>query len=272
MPEASSYSELMSWNSDDDELLRLQALEGMCDETSKFHLIQAGIGLSDSCLEVGGGGASITRWMADRVGPRGLVVSVDIDDRYMKDLPTNCEFRHTSVVDGDIGDGYDLIHARSVLAHITERDAVVDRLAGRLVPGGVLVCEEPLYGYWSPGAEWVRGEDDHATLDSHIREALEFFEFFGMDLKSFGLRLPRLMSDSGLVDVRAELRAPFLGGPGNPGNEFALRVKNVFDLAVSQRAISADGVRRAFEIIDDPNQFEFGMSFVTAFGWRSPIN
>jgi len=257
----------MAWNTDDDELLRLQALEAMCDESTKFHLGKAGVKDGARCLEVGGGGGSIMHWLCDQVGAKGTVVSVDIDGRFMTSVPNNCEFRQVSVVDGDIGDGYDVIHTRNVLAHISERDAVINRLADHLAPGGVLLCEEPLYGYWSPGVEPLRGEDAE-TLDNHIREALEFFLFFEMDLKTFGLRMPRLMSDQGLEDVTAELRAPLLGGAGNPGNEFALRVKNVFDLGVAQGALTAEGVERAFGIIDDPAQFEFGMAFVSAYGRR----
>jgi chemotaxis methyl-accepting protein methylase len=37
---------------------------------------------------------------------------------------------------------FDLIHARLVLVHVTERDAALRTLAGALAPGGWLVIED----------------------------------------------------------------------------------------------------------------------------------
>lgn len=268
----SSYSEFFSQNPGNEELLRLQALERLCDDTTKQHLWSANIADAHRVLEVGPGAGSILRWMAETVDASASVIGVDIDPQFMTDLPANAKFLELSVVDGDFGSDYDIIHTRNVLAHIPERDVVLTRLVEALSPGGALVVEEPLYGYWSPAADMSRVEPDRDILAEHINETVNFFEFFGIDMKTYGIRVPVAMREAGLVNVRSELRAPLLGGPANAGNEFALRVRNLFDMGVESGALNKPGVDRAFEIIDDPEHYEFALAFVSSTGYAAPAN
>ena len=94
------------------------------------------------CLEVGAGGGSVARWLADQVGPTGHVLATDLNTRH---LPTDAGYavlRHDLVAD-PVPDGpWDVIHARMVLLHIPERDEILARLAAALAPGGALVVED----------------------------------------------------------------------------------------------------------------------------------
>lgn len=58
---------------------RLRTLEALFDAGTIAELEARGIGRGWRCLEVGAGGGSIARWLADRVAPDGVVVATDRD-------------------------------------------------------------------------------------------------------------------------------------------------------------------------------------------------
>src|SRR5271170_673599 len=62
---------------------RFAGLQASYDPVTIRHLEEIGVCTGWSCLEVGGGGGSIARWLADRVTPAGHVVVTDIDPRWL---------------------------------------------------------------------------------------------------------------------------------------------------------------------------------------------
>ncbi len=95
------------------------------------------------CLEIGGGGGSIARWLADRVGATGRVVATDTDTSLLQ--PSIYEvWRHDILHDGLPPSAFDLVHLRHVLIHIDQRQhlAVLRSLIATLGPGGRLLIEE----------------------------------------------------------------------------------------------------------------------------------
>jgi SAM-dependent methyltransferase len=123
---------------------RFDALSALFDPGTIRHLEDRGIGAGWHCLEVGGGGGSITAWLAERVGPTGHVLVTDIDSRFLEPLDaSNVEVRRHDVVTDPLPQAaFDLIHARAVLIHLPERERVLARLVAALKPGGWLVDEE----------------------------------------------------------------------------------------------------------------------------------
>jgi len=93
---------------------------------------------------VGGGGGSIAAWLSQRVGSRGRVVVNDINTRFLETLhQPNLEVRRHNIVTNALPEAsFDLVHARLVLMHLPEREAVLTRLVAALKPGGWLVDEE----------------------------------------------------------------------------------------------------------------------------------
>jgi SAM-dependent methyltransferase len=127
----------------DIEARRLQALTDSRDGRTFRLLDRIGVEPGWSCLEVGAGTGSVSRALAERVGPRGRVCSVDKDLRFHHAMPTNVEIRELDLVADPLPEGpFDLVHARAVLQHIPERDAVLDRLVAALKPGGHLLVED----------------------------------------------------------------------------------------------------------------------------------
>src|SRR5262245_23788133 len=81
------------------ELERLTSLEAGLDPRSTRHLQALGVGAGWTCLEVGGGGGSLTRWLAETVGPSGRVVAIDIDTRFLRTIDRpNVEIRQQDVL------------------------------------------------------------------------------------------------------------------------------------------------------------------------------
>lgn len=123
---------------------RFAALAALFDATTQRHLGDRGVAPGWHCWEVGGGGGSIARWLAERVGPNGRVLATDVDTGFLKtiELPALEVRRHDITRDPLPDRAFDLIHTRMVLMHLPLRDQVLSRLRNALKPGGWLVCEE----------------------------------------------------------------------------------------------------------------------------------
>lgn len=122
---------------------RFTALEQRYDPVTVDRLEEFGVPEGARCLEVGAGGGSIARWLADRVGTSGSVVATDIDVSRTTGGPANLEIRKHDIVSGDLPESeFDVVHARLVLIHLPERAGVLDRILRALRPGGRLLLDE----------------------------------------------------------------------------------------------------------------------------------
>ena len=113
----------------------------MWDPGSQAVLDALGIAAGWRCLEVGAGGGSLVQWMAGR---GATVTAIDIDTRFLEQLAGDTvELRRMDIRTDELPQReFDLVHARLVLEHLTERRSILDRLAAALRPGGWLVIED----------------------------------------------------------------------------------------------------------------------------------
>jgi SAM-dependent methyltransferase len=139
------------------------------------------------CLEVGAGGGSVAHLLADRIGPTGHVVAVDMNTRFLQSVDrSNIEVRRSDVRTDDLDGGYDLVHTRFVLMHLPDAMDVVAKLMRALRPGGVFLFEEGDFTGTGP----IDGSSPHArgareTVDAVIRASISeglFDPFFGRKL------------------------------------------------------------------------------------------
>lgn len=179
---------------------RFQALSSAFDPETIHHLESLGVGPGWRCLEVGGGGGSIASWLASRIAPSGRLLVTDIDPRFLEslNLPNTEVRRHNIVTDPLPEVTFDLVHARLVLTHIPERQAVLERMAASLKPGGWLLDEEIDISI-SPDPSSFQGEVHSKTFDAMLR----VMEQRGVDHR-FGRRLFNQLRNLGLNNVGSE--------------------------------------------------------------------
>ncbi|MEZ4328091.1 MAG: class I SAM-dependent methyltransferase [Polyangiales bacterium] len=129
-----------------DRLTLVQAIYGQTSQRG----LSAGAPLAGlRVLELACGTGSMTRWLAEQVGPSGSVTGIDASDAQLsvaaercRDLP-NVRFLRMDAADTDLPpSSFDLVYARLLLMHVPEPLRVLLHAHELLAPGGVLVSEE----------------------------------------------------------------------------------------------------------------------------------
>lgn len=120
---------------------RMTLMERLFDPYSVHHLERIGVAPGWRCLEVGAGGGSVARAMAERAGASN-VVATEISVELLGPLAELgvTVLRHDVLVDPPPGE-FDLIHCRFVLEHLPARAEALRRMASWLRPGGWLLVE-----------------------------------------------------------------------------------------------------------------------------------
>jgi SAM-dependent methyltransferase len=170
---------------------RLNALSALYDPGTFRHFIDLGVAAGWRCWEVGAGGPSVPRWLAQRVGPEGRVLEVLCHDIALDAPPT---------------EAFDLVHARLVLIHVMERDLALRSMVRSLRPGGWLLIEDA-----DPGLQPLSTIDPRTPEEALANSLRTGFRTLmarrGVDLE-YGRKLPRLLRSAGLTDVRADAWFP----------------------------------------------------------------
>ncbi|MFJ7629121.1 class I SAM-dependent methyltransferase [Streptomyces sp. NPDC097595] len=188
--------------------IRFGALSALFDPVTFRHVDQLGIGPGMRCWEVGAGGPSVPLGLAERVGPDGAVVATDIDVSWTEGVAGGViEVRaHDVAADPPPEGGFDLVHARLVLVHVTDRAEALRRMVRALRPGGVLLLEDA-----DPGLQPLLCPDESGPeqrLANRLRSGFRsLMAGRGADLE-YGRTLPRLLREAGLDDVRADAYFP----------------------------------------------------------------
>jgi len=182
---------------------RFRALANLYDPGTVQHLESCGVAGGWRCLEVGAGGGSIARWLADRVAPAGRVVAIDLDTRHLEALDdSRIEIWRHDVSTPLPNEGpFDLVHARLVLNALPDRRRVMSRLVDALAPGGWLLIEEFDSDAAPPDPN---AHPNERYLDTH-RALARYMTDSGFD-RRYGRRLFDELLSLGLTDVTAEAR------------------------------------------------------------------
>jgi SAM-dependent methyltransferase len=188
---------------------RFRAFADIFDPSTFRHMIGLGLARGWHCWEVGAGGTSVIRWLAEEVGPTGRVLATDIDLSWAHEVSgSQVELLHHDVAHDEApAERFDLVHARLVLVHLPDRDKALRSMVHALKPGGWLLIEDA-----DPALQPLSCLDAHGPnqeLANRIRKGFRsLLDARGADL-TFGRRLPRLLREAGLVDVAADAYFPF---------------------------------------------------------------
>jgi 2-polyprenyl-3-methyl-5-hydroxy-6-metoxy-1,4-benzoquinol methylase len=244
-----------------DEARRLELFEQRLDPLTIRRIEGLGIGSGASCLEIGGGRGSMTRWLAGRVGPEGRVTATDVEIGFLNEIDaSNVEILQHDLRSETFPErSFDLVHARAVLMHIRTDRELLWRIVSWLKPGGWLLLEEPDFGMWQADADPVWA--------MHPKAVQKAFPNMSLSRGRFLLReIPQL----GLVDVGADAEADIIV-PGTPLAEMhTLSLKAVGPRQVASGALTRE---QATAIAQRPTQDDFlGCGFVHIGVWgRRPI-
>jgi SAM-dependent methyltransferase len=188
--------------------IRFEALSALFDPSTFRHIDALGIVPGWRCWEVGAGGASVPRWLAQRVGPAGYVLATDIDISWAREAagPALEIRRHDVGRDEPPSGAFNLVHARLVLVHVSDREVALRRMVDALRPGGWLIVEDadpalqPLTCLDEYGPEQVLANKLRSGFRALMTER-------GVDL-AYGRKLPRLLRAAGLSDVGCDAYFP----------------------------------------------------------------
>jgi ubiquinone/menaquinone biosynthesis C-methylase UbiE len=196
------------------EQLRLQVQAEYLSDEAAWLLDQVGSLDGARVVELGCGPRGTLEELSARVGPDGAVVGVDPSEEAV--ALARERVRGLDNVEVVTGDGrstglpkasFDLATVRLVLVNVPRPEEIVAEAVRLVRPGGMVafheadavthVCDPPLEA-------WTR-----------LREVLQrYAELIGIDL-FVGRRLPRLLREAGLVDVRVR-PIVYVDGNGHP--------------------------------------------------------
>lgn len=255
--------------------LRVQAEVWQAEVETLFDQIDVQRGWR--CLDLACGSVGVLAELGHKVGPDGAVVGVDRDPALIAGARFFAEERGLSnvrIAEGDAREtglpsaSFDLTHARFLLV-FGQADPILREMIRLTRPGGLIVVQETEQSSWlfldrdgRPHAAWMR-----------LKEALESaFESFGGDA-NIGRRLPSLLRDQGLVDVR--MRAAVKAVPAcHPYLRMPIIGARTLKSRICDEGILAPGELEAIltemeRIVRDPETIALWFTVIQAWG-RKP--
>lgn len=245
--------------------LRFAGLEATFDPATTRYLTSTGVAEGWACWELGAGGGSIARWLAEQVGPTGSVLATDIDPRFIpaSELAQLEVARRDVTTDAIPAARYDLIHARLVLSHLPQRRDVLARLVHALRPGGWLVIEDFC-------AAFERGSEPTDPIDARyrkVRVALgAFVARFNDNQSDYATTLPQLLASSGLADVGGEARVVFSRGGSPAARVIEAGLRQVGDQMIAAGLVDRPALDDAIAYLTTPTSVIPLPTMVSAWG------
>ena len=244
------------------EQRRLQVLGDLRDRESARRIERLGIREGWHCLDVGSGAGTLARWMAERVGAAGRVLSTDVDVRFQEGGLPQLEVREHDVVKEPLPQAaFDLVHARAVLQTIEQREEVLDKMVAAAKPGGWVLVSDP---------EWAAFEGQPLpTAFRRLHEAMMAIggRRHGYD-PSWASRIPAALQARGLADVDC-VGASFAMHGGTDSAEWLVlayerAAPGLVAAGLLDEAVVADGLRAARE----PGFLVLGPLAISGWGRR----
>ena len=236
---------LSQQRSPDVERARLKLLEEYHDPLSAGQVDAIGVAEGWRCLDVGAGGGSVTRMLAERVGSTGWVLTVDLDTSLLQGLASDrVEVRQLDLMADQLPQAsFDLVHARLLLMFLSPRLEALERLVGAARPGGWVTSIAPDFttvALTPTSAEWQRVWS--RFLDAAMTS--------GWD-PGYGARLCGDLGAAGLVEVHADYISRRCPGGSLPSSLLSLTFERLREKMVLLGADTAE-IDEARRMLEDP--------------------
>jgi SAM-dependent methyltransferase len=238
-------------------------LAEICDPHTRHVLERIGAAEGWRCLDVGAGGGSVARWLAERVGASGHVLATDVDLRFLEQAgASNLEVRQHDIVNDELDPrAFDLVHARGVLEHIPARAQALARMIAATRPGGFVVIED---------TDWT-GFDEQPlpeAFKAFFTAVHGAYVHTGYD-PAYGRAILGHLVDAGLGDVGAEARCWTMHG-GQPSAEwYTLGLERAVPLLVQAGIVTDEIADAGLQALRNPSFIALSPITVSAWG-RAP--
>jgi 2-polyprenyl-3-methyl-5-hydroxy-6-metoxy-1,4-benzoquinol methylase len=246
-----------------EESARLALIEEEQDPYTIAQIERFGIAPTWHCLEIGAGKGSIAYWLADRC-PQGRVVATDLDVSLLSSSGRSSLeiLRHDITRDDFPADSFDLIHARGVLTHTPDPEALCARLASWLRPGGWLLVADP--------ASFPVDSSPHALMRKAGAASTEVMrEIIGTD-PNWARTFPAPLLRAGLIAVDAECRLRMMRGGTREARMLHIMLTQLGSQIVATGLISGEELAMVRMQLLDPEFVDFPPALVRAWGQRPP--
>lgn len=242
---------------------RLRVLSRVADGRTRRALIEVGIAPGWHCCDIGSGAGTVAAWMAEQVGAAGRVVSLDVDTRFQPPSSGIVDVREIDVTTEPIGDDeFDIVHARAVLQHLSQREAVLDAMIAAAKPGGWIVVGD---------VDWIQFDaqpvpEPFATLSRTLRDLST--SQHGYD-GTWGRRLVHAFDTRGLLDVNARGEVWTMRGGEDSAEWYVAALDRALDVLPAEVFPAGFEPRRAIAQARDPAFAILSPISITAWG-RKP--
>lgn len=250
-----------AWHAERD---RLNSLSTLYDPTTLALCGDLGLQSGWRCLDAGAGTGSVAMLLADVVGRDGSVLAVDTDIRFLAPLAAdNLQVAQLDITSDPLPDAaFDLVHARLLLEHLPERDAVLTSLVQAVRPGGWLLVED---------LDWATSSviDPPSPVHTRVADAcMALFAGHSYD-PFYGRRLPRAVADRGLVEVGTRAESKQVRADVERGvPQWELLVDQLRPGLLAQGAVTAQDIDAFHALWHDGHTVCFAPLMVSVWGRR----
>ncbi|WP_305785818.1 methyltransferase domain-containing protein [Symbioplanes lichenis] len=208
------------------------------------------------CLDVGAGAGSVATWLAGRAVE---VVATDIAPQHVPSRPGLTVRRH-DILEDQPPTGFDLVHARLLLAHLPRREHALRRLTEALAPGGVLLTGDFAL---APGPFTAYGPDA-GILTRYLKTHVRVLENRGND-PGWPYRSPAAFTAAGLEQVGFRVHGGSWAG-GSPGCRLLLAGIPQLRAALLEDGLTEAELTATVKALANPRNSVNGFLFVQTSG------
>jgi SAM-dependent methyltransferase len=250
---------------------RLQVLSRLMQPATLALLQRAGVQPGMVCLDVGCGSGDVAFDLAGIVGATGRVLGTDLDEKKIELARNEAEARHLTNVEFRVADitrqepdrGFDLVHARFILTHLSDPQSAVAGFWRALRPGGIVVVADiDFRGYFS--------YPECPALSRYVDLYTRTVERRGGDA-NIGPRLPGMLQLGGFENVQMHLEQ-VAGMTGEVKIMSPLTMENIADAVIAEGLATAeqidDIVAELYEFARTPGTIASSPRFVEAWGTK----
>lgn len=192
------------------ETTRLIEQSRIYGESTKRLCKRAGIIDGMCVLEIGSGAGDVALMLAERVGPTGQVVGVDINTEILdtaRQRATDAGLQNVEFIAGDardlgFSDKFDAVVGRFVLMYMANPSEAFAKLIAHLKPGGIAAFQEPEYTLYPAFLH-----PDTPLMNQLITWILDVFKHSGAHL-DMGIGLYQTFVNAGLPPPTMHLESP----------------------------------------------------------------